>query len=434
MLRDLDEGRRTGKRGVTIDADTVLAFRKTAFVVGPFPTLSQTFIHREFEAMAALGLPVNIVSTCPRRVELEAHSESLRSIQRDGVYLAHDQKRILARIFTPFPPARVRREIRWMKRFPHRSLKHKVVAVTGVRAAGLLAPELERRGIRYVHSHFAGFQTEVAMGLSRLLGISYGCTWHATGIYRIRNILKEKVAGARTVLTCTRHNVDHLRRLCPEHADRIHLAYHGLDLSGIPEAPPVNGHGRPVVLAVGRFVPKKGFHDLIRAAGQLRESGLEFEVRLIGEGPERSALEEDAGRLRLGDVVTFLGGMPVSEVYREMAGARVLAAPSVVSATGDRDGLPNVILESLSMARPVVASNVSAIPELVIPGETGFLAEPGKPEDLAEHLRTLIEDHDLARTLGERGREIVHARFDIMRNVPGLIAHITAAALGAAQG
>jgi len=430
MLGDADERRGAGKSGAAadVDADAVAVFRKTAFVLGPFPTVSQTFIHRELEAMVALGLPVNIVSTCPRRGEVEDSSDALRTIQRDGIYLAHNRRRVMARIFTPFPSSQVRREIRWMKRFPHRSFKHRVVAATGVRAAAVLAPELERRGIRYVHSHFAGFQTEVAMGLSRLLGIPYGCTWHAAGIYRDRNILEEKVAGARTVLTCTRHNVEHLRRLCPEHKDRIHLAYHGLVLSGLPDAPPITESERPVILSVGRFVAKKGFLNLIRAAGLLKEKGLVFEVRFIGEGPDRSLLEAEVERLRLGDEVSFLGGKLISEVYREMAGARALAAPSVVSATGDRDGLPNVILESMGMGRPVVGSDVSAIPEMVIPGETGFLAEPGNPENLAEHLRTLIEDHDLARTLGERGREIVYERFDVDRNVRELIALIAAAA------
>ncbi len=402
----------------------VAAFRETAFLLGPFPTFSQTFIHREFEEMVRLGLDVNIVSTCPRRPERKAASESLLAIQKSAVHLQYRSPLVLASALSPVVPREVRRAIRWMEGFPHRTRFRRFRAGIAVRAAARLAPELKRRGIRYVHSHFAGFQTEVAMGLSRLLDIPYGCTWHATGIYQDRNILKEKVAGARVVLTCTRYNVEHLRRLCPAHADRIQLAYHGLDLAGTPEAAPIEAAERPVVLAVGRFVAKKGFQHLVRAAALLKEWGVAYELQFIGTGSDGPRLGALVERLGLGDVVSFLGALPLTDVYRRMAQARVLAAPSVVTAKGDLDGLPNVILEAMSMGRPVVGSRISAIPEVVMPGETGLLSEPGKVEELAAHLRTLLEDPRLARTLGEKGRKLVRERFDVRQNVRHVIRHI----------
>jgi len=283
------------------------------------------------------------------------------------------------------------------------------------------APELARRGIRYVHSQFAGFQTEIAMSLSHMLGVPYGCTWHAYGIYRDRNILPEKIAGARTVITCTKHNVEHLRSICPEARGRIHLAYHGLDLERIPEPPPISREGRSIIVAVGRLIAKKGFAHLVDAAGLLQRSGRDFELRFVGDGPDRQALESRATRLGLGGTVRFLGDQPNPAVFAQMAAARVVAAPSVVTPDGDMDGLPNVVLEAMSMGRPVVGSRVSGIPEVVIPGQTGFLVEPADPVDLSDKLALVLDDPALAAELGHRGRERILEDFDIKRNVRRVI-------------
>ena len=408
----------------TLPEGAALAFRTTAFVLGPFPAISQTFIHREFEAMVELGLDVNVVSTCPRRRSVAATTDTIRALQRDALYLGYNSPRVMASIGgSPFK-RKVRRTIRWMQGFPHRTHSRRVRAVGAALAAAQLAPDLARRGIRYVHSHFAGFQTEVAMCLSHLLEVPYGCTWHATGIYQDRNILEQKIAGAERVITCTQHNVDHLRRLYPDLRDRIHLAYHGLDLTSGLTKQPIAADDLPLILAVGRFVPKKGFAHLIRAAALLREQGCSFAVQIIGDGPDRSALETLIRDLGLSAVVALPGTLPTPEVLARMATARVLAVPSVEAPAGDLDGLPNVALEAMSMARPVVASRISGIPEVVRSGETGLLFEPGNTEELASQLGVLLDDPHLARMLGENARDLVRREFDVRRNVRHVIRHI----------
>lgn len=400
-------------------------FRDTVFVLGPFPVLSQTFIYRELDAMAELGLDVQVLSTGPREPADMRLSDTLRAVQDDATYFDYRSAREVASLAAGLASAEGRRTLRWMMRFPHRTAGKRARAAAAVLVAAHFAPELADRGIRYVHSQFAGFQTEIAMSLSHMLGVPYGCTWHAYGIYRDRNILEEKIAGARTIITCTRHNVEHLQSICPESRDRIHLAYHGLNLDRIPQPTPIAGEGRPIILAVGRLIAKKGFACLVDAASILQRSGRIFELRFIGDGPERQALQSQVTRLGLKGLVHFVGDQPNAAVFAQMAAARVVAAPSVVTAQGDMDGLPNVVLEAMSMGRPVVGSRVSGIPEVVIPGETGFLVEPGDAADLSDKLGLVLDDSKLAAELGHRGRERVLRDFDIKRNVRKVIDAIT---------
>ncbi len=408
----------------SLSPEVVAWFRDTVFILGPFPALSQTFIYREFDAISALGLPVNVLSTGRRRPDAPHLTETLRDIEKRALHLEHNSTRVLSSMGARLGSREVRETLRWMMGFPHRTPGHRARAAAAVLVAAYFMPELARRGIRYVHSHFAGFQTEIAMSLSRLLDVPYGCTWHAYGIYRDRNILEQKVAGAQVVLSCTRHNVEHLRRLRPSDQDRIHLAYHGLDLARIPEAPPITPEAIPTVLAIGRLVAKKGFRHLVRAADLLKQEGHRFEVRFLGEGPDRRALEALVHELGLHDEVVFLGAKSNAEVFREVAASRVIAVPSVITPDGDVDGLPNVILEAMSMGRPVVGSRLSGISEVVFPGETGFLTEPGNARELATHLGDLLEDAALAQALGRNARNLIVRDFDIRKNVRNVIRYI----------
>lgn len=404
--------------------DVAASLRDSMFILGPFPTLSQTFIYREFDAMAELGLDVNVLSTRPRRPGTTQLSGALREVQSRALYLEHNSIRVVASMGGQLRSPTVRDTMRWMMALPHRTPAKRMRAAAAVLAAAHFAPELHKRGVRYVHSHFAGFQTELAMALSRLLDVPYGCTWHAYGIYQDRNILPEKAAGARVLLTCTRHNVEHLRRLCPASRDRIHLTQHGLHLRQVPESPPIDDTGTPVILAVGRMVPTKGFPHLVEAAQLLKARGLSFELRFLGDGPAKPKLEALVRALGLKEQVSFLGARLNGEVFREIAAARAVVVPSVRAPDGDMDGLPNVVLEAMSMARPVVGSRLSGIPEAVIPGKTGFLAEPGNAADLARHIDVLLKDVALARRLGRQGWERAQTGFDVRKNIRQVIRHI----------
>jgi glycosyltransferase involved in cell wall biosynthesis len=294
-------------------------------------------------------------------------------------------------------------------------------------AAASVADDVASAGYRYIHAHFAGYHTELAMGISRLTGIPYGVTGHAVGIWKDRNILRDKIEGARVVLSCTEFNVAHLKDVAPDHASKIHLVHHGLDLLALPEPSPPPGGDETRWLACGRLVPKKGFHVLLEACGRLRDGGVAFGLRILGDGPERARLERLVGALGLEDHVRLVGSVPNTAVWEEIQRSHALVVPSVRDARGNIDGIPNVILEAMAMCRPVVGSDLSGIPEVVKHGDTGLLARPGDAVDLADVMERLSGDREAGAGMGESGRRLVEEQFDVRKNIEAQIHHIALA-------
>lgn len=388
----------------------------TLFILGNFPEQSQTFIQREMIEMKRRGISVNIFADTHVK---HAHLDPvLQEIQRKTLYRPHPGKWIPGGILNGMRrPASFAETVKWALLLPHRSHYHRARFFTALLTASALAPVVLKRGYRYIHAHFAAYQTEVAMCLSRLTGLPYGATWHAYGIWKDRNILKEKIEGAEVILTCTANNVRHLEELVPGAKDRIHLVYHGLDLERLPKPCAIPNSDPPAWLAIGRLTPKKGFNYLIEAAGLLRKRGVRFRLDIAGDGPLESELKEQIAQNDLQEVVKILGAIPSSEVFEKLAGARGLVAPSIRDKKGDIDGIPNVLLEAMAMKRPVIGTNLSGIPEVVLSGETGVLVSPENPEELADAMVLLMEDLDFAKRAGEKGRELVERKFDVRRAV-----------------
>jgi glycosyltransferase involved in cell wall biosynthesis len=189
----------------------------------------------------------------------------------------------------------------------------------------------------------------------------------------------------------------------------IHLIPHGVDL----------GRFRPMaliadsvfrVLAVGRLVEKKGFDVLIRAAARL---AVPIAVRIVGEGPERKALEALIASESCVDRVNLAGPLTHDALPREYAWAHAVAVPSVVDATGDRDGLPNVVLEAMASGRPVVATRVGAIDSAVVNGLNGLLVKEGSVESLLEALHHMAAARRMQEAMGARGRSLVERKYGL---------------------
>jgi glycosyltransferase involved in cell wall biosynthesis len=384
-----------------------------AFLVSAFPQLSQTFIYREFESLWRRGQRFVVVATDRTKLGDQYFSDELADIRRHALFL--EFRRLSTYETLPRSLRDARQHIAWMAGLPHRTLKHRARGMGAAVVAAHLAPLLRERGVRYVHAHFAGFQTEIAMCLSRMLDIPYGASWHAYDIYRDNNMLREKIAGAKLIASCTEHNVNHLRALAPEHAERIHLAYHGVHLSQFDQGEFARPSAQTTILAIGRLVEKKGFDHLLHAAGHLIERGLSPKVVLIGDGPLRGSLAALAGELPPG-TVEFRGSQPQSAVMTALAEARMLVVPSIEGKDGDIDGLPNVVLEAMASRRPVVASAISGIPEALVDGDNGYLVAPGDCEALANRIAHLLANPELADAMGERGYRVVTDRFGADRN------------------
>jgi glycosyltransferase involved in cell wall biosynthesis len=203
---------------------------------------------------------------------------------------------------------------------------------------------------------------------------------------------------------------------------KIHLVYHGLDLYGfVPLCHSSDNGQRPLLFSVGQLKEKKGFPYLIRACRLLRDWGYEFGCEIVGEGPERPELEALITELNLDDTVVLCGALPHSTVVEKYAQATLFALACVPARDGDRDGLPNVLLEAMAARVPVVSTQFSGVPEAVENGVTGLLVPPRDAEALAEALARLLDAPGLGVDLGREGRKRVQERFNIHDNVGRLI-------------
>jgi glycosyltransferase involved in cell wall biosynthesis len=243
-------------------------------------------------------------------------------------------------------------------------------------------------------------------------------------------MLPEKLARARRVVTCTEYARAWLLARWPVlDPRRVVCVHHGFDLE--EHAPhPLAEDGAFSVLAVGRLVPKKGFVHLAVAFARARDALGDVPCRLtmVGEGPERAKIERLAREIGLGRSFRMTGALGQAGVREEVARSHVLVAPSVMGPRGDRDGLPNVVLEAAAAGRPVIGSRFAGIPEAVSDGETGFLVPPGDETALAERITRLARDRGLARRMGTAGRALVERDFSLQESSRSLAAVLREAA------
>ena len=272
----------------------------------------------------------------------------------------------------------------------------------------MLATELPA-DVAHLHAHFLHTPASVARYAAMLRGLAWSVSAHAKDIWTLPDWEKrEKLAECTFVATCTSCNATHLRELAPRAAS-VDLVYHGIDTARFPapsrtrSSADGSSERTPVtLLAVGRAVDKKGFDDLLQALAAL-PAEQHWQLLHIGDGPRRAMLERMARELRLDDRVRWLGPQLHDVVLDAYRTADIFVLPSRIASDGDRDGLPNVLLEAQSQRVACVSTRVSGIPELIVDGVTGLLVPPRAPDALRAALSRLIGDPSLRRALGDAG-------------------------------
>jgi glycosyltransferase involved in cell wall biosynthesis len=271
----------------------------------------------------------------------------------------------------------------------------------------------------HLHAHFAHGSTTVAWLASRITGLPFSFTGHAKDIYakdlNPAGLLRRKLLAARFAVTCTEANRRHLERLAPE--AEVHRIYHGLnaDFSRLLDrgAPGRGRNGRLRVLGVGRLVEKKGFDVLVDACALLERRGVAFEATIVGErGDHAPAIERRIAEHGLTDRVALAGPKTQAQLLEAYRDADALCLPCRIVAGGDRDGIPNVLVEAMACGVPSVSTAISGIPELIEDGRNGLLVSPDDPEAVAEALIRIDADRELAQRLSGAARATVRERFD----------------------
>lgn len=391
------------------------------YVLKMYPRFSETFVVTELLAQQESGLDLHVFSLRPP-ADGRFH-ESLARLRAPVTYLRSSGIRA-EELWAALREARA--ELPDLARHADELWD---ADVRDAAQAVELALAVRAQGITHLHAHFASVATTVARLAARLAGVSYSFTAHAKDVFHeeVREEdLRRKLADAADVVTISDFNLAHLRARFGPAAAGVRRVYNGLDLAAFPCRPPAD---RPrVIAAVGRLVEKKGFGDLIQAAALLRATGRRFTVQLVGTGPLATDLADGVARLGLGDTVTLAGALPQEEVRAVVGSAAAFAAPCVVGADGNRDGLPTVLLEAMALGTPCVATPVTGIPEVLHDGETGLLVPERDPAALAGALGRLLDDADLRVRLAAAARERVATDFDARRQAPAVALGFTPAA------
>ena len=383
-----------------------------AYVLGTFPQASQTFIAREIRGLRRHGLPMLIFALARRPADTLEPPDRAWYHEVRFAPLAFGLASVAAALhFLAKAPATSLQTFTSLIALSHKPRMLKLRAIALMMKGAWIAREIERAGgCRQVHAHFALAQTEVAMAVSGLLGCPFSFTAHARDIYAHPSALPEKIRAAAVVVTCTAYNVGHLRQLCPEvPPERIRLVHHGVDAPQHARGE----SGAPTLLAAGRLIEKKGFDTLIDACRLLAERGVEFRCRIFGTGPLLEPLRRQVQAANLASRIDLPGWAAPDTLAHEMSHAVVFTMPSRISRGGDRDGIPNVVLEAMAAGLPVVATAVSGLPEAVVHGRTGFLVAPDQPEALAGALESLLADRGLAGRLGAAGQTRILDEFTL---------------------
>jgi glycosyltransferase involved in cell wall biosynthesis len=409
-----------------------------AYLLKGYPRISELFIASEIHRMEQLGVPLRLFVI--KHGGEATHHPVVDRIHAVPTYLTPTT--LLSE--TSFPRWLIRNVPRFQGAIAHAFRRHPRGTARAVRATAAeswrarkgwrprsiymrelllafeLTRELDRAGdVTHLHAHFAHGCTTVAWLTSMTTGIPFSFTGHAKDIYRESlnpaGLLARKMRAAAFATTCTGANLDHLHGVEPR-AD-VHLAYHGLNadfsalLANAPAPVPPTDVVR--VVSVGRMVPKKGFDVLVSAVAELHDRGLPVELVIAGEdGPESAAVRALADRLGVDERILWRGTVTQAELLAEYRRASMFVLACRVDDSGDRDGIPNVLVEAMASGLPVVSTAVSGIPEAVTDGVDGLLVAPDDAHALADAMWRIAKDPGLDASLRAHSAATVAERFD----------------------
>ena len=398
---------------------------KIGYVTSRFPKLTETFVLFEILGLERSGAEVAFYPLMRERAAV-VHPEAHAVVDR-----AH---------FLPFLSWPIfLSQLHFLRRRPRAYLGALGALVKGtfgslnffVGGIGIFpkvahaARTMEAEGVEHVHCHFSNHPAAAGFVIHRLTGIPYSFTAQGSDLHVDRHMLREKVAEAAFVVTISAYNRDLILRECgPQWLEKVVVIHSGIE-TGFFE-PSNNGRprGRFNILCVGTLHEVKGQAYLIDACRSLSESGVDFACRFVGEGKDRPMLERRITAAGLEGRIRLLGQRARGEVLELLRSADVLVTPSVPTKQGKREGIPVVLMEALATGIPVVASDISGIPELVEDGRTGLLVPPRDSAALGHALLRLHGDEALRRQLGRAGRLKVEREFDAYANAGRLASEI----------
>ena len=378
-----------------------------------FPCWSETFIVREINALIALGVDIRIVS-------LKGPRESM---------VQSDAQALLDRVVYPLPwyitlPRALVQVLKnpWRELTDLFALARQLAGRPGDLAKSLvvwwrtlgLLPVIRGIAPNHLHAHWATFPSTSAMWVARRLNLPFSFTAHAHDIFVNDHLVAQKLERAAFGVTISEFNREYLAEtISPTAWTCMRIVHCGVSPADFAFRP--DGREPHVIVAVGRLDEIKGFVHLVDACALLAQRGVAFDCRIVGEGPLRGILQQRIDDAGIEQRVRLLGALPQEGVRQELSKAAVFVLPSVVTSLGDRDGIPVALIEAMAVGLPVVSTRVSGIPELVVDGQTGLLADPGDASGLAVAIQRVLANPDATKLMVSQARIKVEEDFDVAR-------------------
>lgn len=392
--------------------------QRIAYLSSEYPAISHTFIFREVQALRRQGFDVKTASILtPGNVSLMTPEE-----QADAKDTLCIKDCGFVRLAAAHTSLKITAFFSYMRMFSYALSLWQNGPVPLFKAmayfaeAGVLVHWMRKEKIRHVHVHFANPAATVALIGAASGLIEFSLSVHGPDeFYNINeDLIPEKVRKAVFARCISFYCRSQLERVTEyKDWDKFHIVRCGIDLSKYSVRPDPN-NAVAEILCVGRLVPAKGQHLLIKACHALKERGVAFHLTLVGAGPDRESLEALATSLGITNACTFTGPVGQGEIHGYYDKADIFALPSFA------EGLPVVLMEAMSKGIPCVTTSITGIPELVIDGVNGLLVPASDWEGLADRLKRLIDDPALRLRLGTAAREIVATVYDVHRNCNGM--------------
>jgi len=396
-------------------------YLKVAYIMSRFPKLTETFILYEMLAMEKQGIVVEVYPLLREKIEV-MHPEARRFVDSAHYQPFISLSIIRANLHFLLKKPGVYLGTLWsLLRANWGSLGFFTGALGIFPKVVLFASQMDAENIDHVQAHFASHPAAAGYIIHRLVGIPFSFTAHGSDLHRDRHMLREKVAEAKFVVAISDYNRNLIVSECRgKYQEKVTVIHCGVDTEVFhlrtDKTPYEKGENPFMILCIGTLHEVKGQAYLIEACQKLHERGTDFICHFVGDGPDRTMLTRLVDQAGLSEKIRFHGRLTRDEIARLLQDADVLAAPSVPTRDGRREGIPVVLMEAMGSGVPVIASNISGIPELVEDSVSGLLVPPRDATSLAMALESCISDPELRQRLGQAGREKVQGDFDLNEN------------------
>lgn len=394
-----------------------------AYLAPEIPALSATFVYEELLALERRGIAA--VPFSVRKPEVSALAQEALAARCITIYDGAKWRVALSGLLRLTKLPGLRLAFKWLREdIEQVGFSGTVPKLVFQFLAGAKVAQIMRsKGADHLHIHFAHVPTQIGMYAAAMAGVPFTVMAHANDIFERGLLLSSKARRAKKFLTISEFNRDYLVRSGVNEAD-VAVVRCGVSF---PRRLGFETHefsGTPRIGSLGRLVEKKGMDVLLRAVARLRDKGRKLELSIAGDGPLTSELEGMVTNLQLDGMVKFEGALPHTAVQSWLHQLDLFVLACKPDARGDMDGIPVVLMEAMSQQVPVVSTWLSGIPELVIHGQTGLLAQPGDDEDLAEQLQTMLDSAELRKRMATAAEQHVRHEFGQDVNLDRLMSYI----------